>query len=131
MRSWRTRGTVLAIALGATLLTASCFGGGQSAAQATATSATAAGTTPSPAASPPRLPSPQAGASPAASPSPTLAAGEQAYTVEAGDTLGSIAQKFYGDSSQWRKIYDANRSALGDNPDAIKPGTQIRIPPKD
>jgi nucleoid-associated protein YgaU len=76
-------------------------------------------------------PPPSPAASPAASPSPTLAPGEQAYTVEAGDTLGSIAQKFYGDSSQWRKIYDANRSALGDNPDAIKPGTQIRIPPKD
>ncbi|MCC7105192.1 MAG: LysM peptidoglycan-binding domain-containing protein, partial [Chloroflexi bacterium] len=79
-----------------------------------------------------------ASASPSPSPAPagrppaataTPAGAERTYTVEAGDTLGSIAQKMYGDSSQWRKIYDANRSAIGDNPDAVKIGTQLRIPP--
>jgi nucleoid-associated protein YgaU len=51
--------------------------------------------------------------------------------VEEGDTLATISQKFYGDPTMWRRIYDANRSALGDNPDAIKIGTQLRIPPKE
>ena len=50
---------------------------------------------------------------------------------ETGDTLGTIAQKFYNDPTLWRKIYEANRAAIGDNPDAIKVGMQLRIPPKD
>jgi nucleoid-associated protein YgaU len=31
------------------------------------------------------------------------------YTVVAGDTLRSIAQRFYGDESQWPRIFDENR----------------------
>ncbi len=31
------------------------------------------------------------------------------YTVREGDTLGKIADKIYGDASQWKKIYLANR----------------------
>jgi len=50
--------------------------------------------------------------------------------VADGDTLASIANKFYGDESQWRKIYDANRQAIGDNPDNVKVGTKLTIPPK-
>lgn len=46
-----------------------------------------------------------------------------------GDTLASIAERFYGDSAQWRRIYDANRSAIGDNPDNVRVGTTLRIPP--
>jgi nucleoid-associated protein YgaU len=71
--------------------------------------------------------SPAVGASP--SPSPAAGGGES-YTVAEGDTLASIANKFYGDESQWRKIYDANRQAIGDNPDAVKVGTKLTIPPK-
>lgn len=135
MRSVRLgRPGLVIAALAVALLSAACFGGGGGGAgsgqssQATApvaTSGTAGG--PSPVASPAR---PAGVPSPAASPSPTRA-GEQTYTVESGDTLATIAQKFYGDSGQWRKIYEANRQALGDNPDAIKVGTQIRIPPKE
>jgi nucleoid-associated protein YgaU len=71
-------------------------------------------------------------AKPAASPTaaPPSGPGEQ-YTVEAGDTLATIANKFYGDPALWRPIYEANRAAIGENPDAIQVGTQIRIPPKE
>jgi 5'-nucleotidase len=120
----------LAIALcAAALFSSACFGG--QAPQATPTSSGPA-TVPPPLSPAPALASPSPLAVPSPSPTPARASGpEQSYTVEAGDTLGTIAQKFYGDSTLWRKIYDANRSAIGDDPDAIKVGTQLRIPPKD
>ena len=55
--------------------------------------------------------------------------GEQ-YTVQAGDTLSAIALKFYGDASQYMVIYEANKALIGDNPDLIKAGQDLIIPPK-
>jgi nucleoid-associated protein YgaU len=124
---WNRR-LVVPASLAFSLIAAACGGG--TAAQPTPTPAATVGVTkpsvPLPAASPSPSPSP-AVLSPAATATP--AGAERTYTVEAGDTLASIAQKMYGDSTQWRKIYDANRSAIGDTPDAVKIGTQLRIPP--
>jgi len=50
--------------------------------------------------------------------------------IAEGDTLATIADKFYGDPTLWRRIYDANTSAIGSNPDNVKIGTTLRIPPK-
>ncbi|MEG4879876.1 LysM peptidoglycan-binding domain-containing protein, partial [Microcoleus sp. K1-B6] len=50
------------------------------------------------------------------------------YTVQPGDTLSIIAQKFYGDANLWQRIYDANRGIIGDNPDRIFPGQNLVIP---
>ena len=55
--------------------------------------------------------------------------GEQSYTVEKGDNLSTIAKHFYG-RQDWKRIYDANRDQL-DDPDRIKPGQVLKIPPKD
>jgi len=54
----------------------------------------------------------------------------QTYTVQPGDTLSSIAQKFYGDGSEnsWRKIYDANRAVIGNDPNQIQVGIVLVIP---
>jgi nucleoid-associated protein YgaU len=49
------------------------------------------------------------------------------YTVESGDTLSSIAQQFYGDPEQWRRVFRANRDQI-DDPDLIVPGQVLRIP---
>ncbi len=49
------------------------------------------------------------------------------YTVQSGDTLSHIAQRFYGKASAWNTIYEANRDQL-DNPDRIQPGQVLRIP---
>ena len=49
------------------------------------------------------------------------------YTVESGDTLSSIAQQFYGDPEQWRRVFRANRNQI-DDPDQISPGQVLRIP---
>ena len=53
---------------------------------------------------------------------------EQTYTVAKGDNLSKIAKHFYGKSSAWPKIFDANRDQL-DDPDRIKPGQVLKIPP--
>lgn len=50
------------------------------------------------------------------------------YTVQSGDTLSVIAQKFYGNANLWQRIHDANRSVIGDNPDRIFPGQNLVIP---
>ena len=49
------------------------------------------------------------------------------YTVQVGDTLGHIAQKFYGKASRWPEIYAANRDQLR-HPDILFHGTTLRIP---
>jgi nucleoid-associated protein YgaU len=49
------------------------------------------------------------------------------YTVVAGDTLRSIAQRFYGDENQWRRIFNANRDQIF-NPDQISAGWVLTIP---
>ena len=52
------------------------------------------------------------------------------YTVVKGDTLSTIAGKFYGDVSpaSWKRIYDANREVIGDNPSRLKIGMRLIIP---
>lgn len=49
------------------------------------------------------------------------------YTVEAGDSLWKIAEKFYGDGSFWRKIYAENASVIGTDPNKIQVGMVLTI----
>ena len=49
------------------------------------------------------------------------------YTVQRGDTLSSIAQRFYGRAGDWSRLYAANRSVLR-NPNMIFPGQVLAIP---
>ncbi len=56
---------------------------------------------------------------------------EQIYTVQEGDSLWSIAENLYGDGNKWSQIYEANREAIGTNPDELYPGTDLAIPPVD
>lgn len=51
----------------------------------------------------------------------------QKYTVQKGDTLQKISEKFFGTTKKWMKIYDANREALK-GPNKIYPGQVINIP---
>ncbi len=47
------------------------------------------------------------------------------YTVESGDTLWAIAERFYGDGSKYQVIADASGIP---NPDLIHPGQVLTIP---
>jgi len=49
------------------------------------------------------------------------------YVVQQGDTLGALAQRFYGKASLYPKIFEANRDILND-PNLIKTGQKLRIP---
>lgn len=60
---------------------------------------------------------------------PTAAAQSSVtYTVAIGDSLTSIAQEFYGDSSKWQTIYDANKSVIGSNPLVLHHGEILTLP---
>jgi nucleoid-associated protein YgaU len=49
------------------------------------------------------------------------------YTVKPGDSLSKISEQFYGSSSQYMKIFEANRDKLND-PNKIQPGMELKIP---
>lgn len=49
------------------------------------------------------------------------------YTVQDGDTLGKIAQKFYEDGGRWTEIYEANKAQIAD-PNVIQVGQELVIP---
>jgi LysM repeat protein len=49
----------------------------------------------------------------------------QTYTIQPGDTLSKISQKFFGDFSMVNAI--AQRNAIA-NPNVIYPGTEIVLP---
>jgi len=49
------------------------------------------------------------------------------YVVEEGDTLTSIARRFYGKGTKWTVIYEANRDVLS-SPDRLPVGVRLRIP---
>jgi LysM repeat protein len=66
---------------------------------------------------------PQAASAPAQPPHPA----SQTYTVQSGDTLGSIAKRMMGNASSYMEIFNANRDQLSD-PNMIKPGQVLKIP---
>lgn len=58
---------------------------------------------------------------------PPEAPAAQTYTVQEGDSLWAIAERFYGDGSQWNRIAEANREQVPD-PNLIQPGQVLTIP---
>lgn len=59
------------------------------------------------------------------SPAPKTTA--KTYTVVSGDTLWGIAKRFYGNGSNYPKIFDANKDKIN-NPNLIYPGQVLTIP---
>ena len=53
--------------------------------------------------------------------------GGRVITVQPGETLGTIAVKYYGSAARWRDIYNANRDRLK-NPDLVPSGMRLRLP---
>ncbi len=49
------------------------------------------------------------------------------YVVVAGDTLSTIAKKFYGDADHWKEIFEANKAVIKD-PNKIQVGLELIIP---
>lgn len=59
-----------------------------------------------------------------------LKAGQACYTVQSGDNLSYISDKFYGNMSADNvgKIYYSNQETIGPNPDIVYPGQKLYIP---
>ncbi len=49
------------------------------------------------------------------------------YTVKKGDCLWSIAERELGDGMRWSKVYEANKNIIGENPNLILAGMQLRL----
>jgi nucleoid-associated protein YgaU len=49
------------------------------------------------------------------------------HIVQPGETLGTIAAQFLGNSQRWREIFEANRDKISD-PNLINPGMELVIP---
>ncbi len=73
-----------------------------------------------------QVPAAPAAAAPGGTASPAQD-GAQFYTVKSGDTMGKIAQQFYGAAGKYPVIFEANKPMLKD-PDKIYPGQTLRIP---
>lgn len=48
------------------------------------------------------------------------------HTVEPGETLSRLAERYYGDGRQWRRIFEANRGRVR-NPNVIRSGQDLLI----
>jgi nucleoid-associated protein YgaU len=77
------------------------------------------------------LPVPATQASPAAvlPPQPAPHPLATRYVVRPGDSLSLIAERVYGDVTLWVRIYNANRRSIGPNPNHIRPGQNLVLPP--
>jgi nucleoid-associated protein YgaU len=47
--------------------------------------------------------------------------------VASGDTLTRISSRYYGTSTRWQDIFNANRDKLR-SPDVLPLGVELRIP---
>ena len=59
-----------------------------------------------------------------------MKSGAACYTVQSGDSLSNIAQRFYGNmgADNVNRIYYSNLNTIGANPNYIYPGQKLYIP---
>ena len=62
-------------------------------------------------------------------PESAMESGSQTYVVKSGDTLAAISKQFYGNTRDYMRIFNQNRSQLKD-PNSIEVGQKLEIPMK-
>ena len=80
------------------------------------------------AAQPPRRAVEPPATSTPATPGTTKGDDVHVHVVELGDDLWSLAQRYYGRGTDWRRIAAANPSRLSGGPDRLDVGWKLRIP---
>ncbi|UUO05028.1 hypothetical protein M4951_16750 [Blastopirellula sp. J2-11] len=73
----------------------------------------------------------QSSAQPLVNPAPAVqpaATAPHTYQVKPGDDLATIARQTLGDAARWGELFRLNRDVIGDYPDQMKPGMQLRLP---
>ncbi len=77
-------------------------------------------------------PAPEAAAPAVVAARPPAPAATVVHVVKAGETLSSISQKYYGTSSNWKAILDANTSVVKDPQGRdLRPNMRLIIPAAD
>ncbi len=56
-----------------------------------------------------------------------ISASSRTHVVAKGDSLYSLARRYYSDQARWKTIYEANRDIIS-NPDALSVGQRLAIP---
>lgn len=70
-------------------------------------------------------PSPQPAMSASAAAAPSSPSGPRTYTIQRGDTLWSIATRYYGSGKRWTLIHDANPNLV---PKKMRVGQRVVMP---
>ncbi len=65
---------------------------------------------------------------PAASESIVKPATARTYIVQEGDTFYSIAARIYHDGNKWQALYEANKTAVKNDPKRLRPGMTLTVP---
>jgi nucleoid-associated protein YgaU len=60
---------------------------------------------------------------------PDASPASRTHTVASGETLSKIAKKYYGTSTNWKRIAEANPKSVGKNGE-VRVGVKITIPPE-
>lgn len=52
------------------------------------------------------------------------------HTLDDSTTLSHLSLKYYGHATEeyWRIIYEANKDVIGDDPNKVRPGMELKIP---
>ncbi len=50
------------------------------------------------------------------------------HIVRPGETLTTIAKRYYNNPNRWRVIFDTNRDKIGNDPDRLQAGELLKIP---
>jgi nucleoid-associated protein YgaU len=67
------------------------------------------------------------GGTPTVRPAPTASSEVRYHTVAEGDSLSRISMRYYGTSTRWQEIFQANRDVLQGS-SSLRVGMQLRIP---
>lgn len=54
--------------------------------------------------------------------------GSRQHTVTDGDSLSTIADRYYGHEKHWQRVFEANRATLGGDPDRLRLGMVLVVP---